>query len=108
MDLQIVMPWITGAISIITLGMLLKSIFGSGAKEIALKFELLEKKLTEHDRRIQTLEGEVKHLPSQENIHKQQLDISDMKGEIGVIKKTIEATERTTRRVEDFLMKGAA
>jgi hypothetical protein len=106
MDVTPILPWVTGAISVITLGMLLKTIFGSGAKELALKIELQTTKLTEHDRRVQRLESAFEHLPSKDNVHKQQLDISDMKGEIGIIKKSIETTERTTRRVEEFLIKG--
>jgi chromosome segregation ATPase len=96
-----------------------KGFFSSGEKKLAEDLKKtgddiedvddaivgMQKKLTEHDRRIQFVEGEMKHLPDKDGLHKQQLEITEMRGDIGVIKKSIETTERTARRVEEYLLK---
>jgi hypothetical protein len=92
-----IQPWLAVIALVISIGSSLFMFLTSGAKQTATKVDAI-------DARLSKIEGEMPHLPNKENVHKQQLDISEMKGEIGIIKKSIEATERTTRRVEDFLM----
>lgn len=94
---QDIQPWLAVAALLISIGTSITIFFTASAKATAVKCVDLEE-------RLQRVENELPHLPNKENVHKQQLDIADMKGEIGIIKKSIEATERTTRRVEDFLM----
>ena len=91
------LPWLSVISLVISIGTSVTIFLTSGAKTTAVK-------VTDHEARLQKIESELPHLPNKENVHKQQLDISEMKGEIGIIKKSIESTERTTRRVEDFLM----
>lgn len=92
-----IQPWLGVAALLISIGTSVTMFFTATAKATAIK-------VAGHEERLLKLENELPHLPSKENVHKQQIDITEMKGEIGVIKKSIEATERTTRRVEDFLM----
>ena len=92
-----IQPWLAVAALLISIGTSVTIFLTSGAKKTAST-------VAEHETRIQHIENELPHLPNKDGIHKQQLDISEMKGEIGIIKKSIEATERTTRRVEDFLI----
>ena len=94
---ETIMPWLALVSIVILLGTAITTFLTSGAKATAVT-------VSDHETRLQKIESELPHLPNKENVHKQQLDISEMKGEIGIIKKSIEATERTTRRVEDFLM----
>ncbi len=94
---ETIMPWLALVSIVISLGTAITTFLTSGAKATAVT-------VSDHETRLQKIESELPHLPNKENVHKQQLDISEMKGEIGIIKKSIEATERTTRRVEDFLM----
>lgn len=61
--------------------------------------------LASHASKIQKLEDEMRHMPDKETVHKLQLDMTEMKGQMNSIVKSSEATERATRRVEDFLMK---
>lgn len=61
--------------------------------------------LSLHGSRIQKLEDDMRHMPDKETVHKLQLDMMEMKGQMGAIVKSSEATERATRRVEEFLLK---
>ncbi|MFT4162844.1 DUF2730 family protein [Shinella sp.] len=60
--------------------------------------------LAGHASRIQKLEDELQHLPRKEAVHELQLALTKMEGQIATMVKSSEATERATRRVEDFLM----
>lgn len=60
-----------------------------------------------HGSRIQKLEDDMRHMPDKETVHKLQIDLTEMKGQMATMVKSSEATERATRRVEDFLLKKA-
>ncbi len=92
----------------------IKTWMSSGEKDLEKSVKALtddgaaaEKKLTEHDRRIQTLEAEVRHLPNKDAVHNLQIDLTELKGHVATMAKSAEATERTTRRVEEFLLNRA-
>ena len=70
---------------------------GKGAKETAVK-------VADHEQRLSKVENDLSHMPNTETVHQLQIAISDMKGQMGILAKSSEATERTTRRVEEFLM----
>lgn len=92
-----ILPWLNVISIVISIGTAVTLFLTSGAKATATV-------VADHETRIAHIENELPHLPNKDGVHKQQLDITEMKGEIGIIKKSIEATERTTRRVEDFLI----
>jgi hypothetical protein len=62
-----------------------------------------ESKLTEHDRRIQTLEGDFQHLPSLDLFHKLALDLSTMSGDLKAMAVTLRTNTEMTRRIDDYL-----
>jgi TolA-binding protein len=82
-----------------------KGYFSSGEKKLEGRVETLERHQVDHDRRIQSVEGEIKHMPDKDSFQKMQLDLAELKGQINSMVKSSEATERATRRVEDFLLK---
>lgn len=63
-----------------------------------------EKKLTTHDRRIQALEGEIKHLPDKDDFNDMKVAMEQIKGDMGQIRESNAASGRAIRRVEEFLM----
>ncbi|MCY1667867.1 DUF2730 family protein [Rhizobium sp. SL86] len=93
------------ALAIIALLGHAKGYFSSGEKTLTARMDQSEKKLVEHDRRIQAVEGDMKHLPNKDTVNKLQVDMTDLKGQIALIAKSSDATERATRRVEEFLLK---
>lgn len=64
-----------------------------------------ERKLTEHDRRVQKLENDVAHLPSKDDVHELRIEVADIKGSVGRLEASAAGTDRTARRIEEFLMK---
>lgn len=97
MDLAPLVPWLSMIALLISIGTSITMFLTSGAKSNAAK-------LAEHGHRLTQVENNVRHMPSKESVHQLQIDLTEMKGQIGVMAKSSEVTERTTRRVEDFLM----
>ncbi len=97
MDLAPLVPWLSLVALMISVGSSITMFLTSGAKSNAAK-------LAEHEHRIAQLENDIRHMPSKESVHQLQIDLTEMKGQIGVMAKSSEVTERTTRRVEEFLL----
>jgi hypothetical protein len=88
-----------------------KTWMSSGEKRLTEKVAALdgdavaaEKKLTEHDRRIQSLEDEIKHLPNKDAVHHLQIDLTELKGFVATLAESSKATASATKRVEEFLL----
>ncbi|MDG3575990.1 DUF2730 family protein [Rhizobium sp. YJ-22] len=82
MDLAIILPWITAALSIIAFLTAIKNILGSPAKENAEKISKHDQKLIEHDRRIQAVESDFKHLPNRDTAHNLELALAQISGRL--------------------------
>lgn len=63
----------------------------------------VDKDLVDHDRRIQAVEGELKHLPAKDDVNDLKIAMAEMKGAIGRIDETMNGLGRSIRRVEDYL-----
>ncbi|SFZ85987.1 hypothetical protein SAMN02983003_3159 [Devosia enhydra] len=73
-------------------------------KAAGTDFKRLDERQDELERRTAKMEGDWKHLPDKESVHRLELAISDMNGTIKSMAASSEATERTARRVEEFLI----
>jgi Protein of unknown function (DUF2730) len=59
--------------------------------------------LKSHDRRIQSVEERMQYLPSKDEVHQMQLAMTEMKGSLSGVSKSLEVTERTVRRIDEYL-----
>lgn len=84
-----------------------RTMLSQGEKKLDERLKIVEIKQDGLGSRVQTLEGELKHLPDNEMVQKLQIDMAEMKVQLTAMVKSSEATERATRRVEDFLMNKA-
>jgi hypothetical protein len=91
-------------ISIITLGMLLKQSLTSGEKALAERQTKSETKLIEHDRRIQAVEGELKHLPDRETTHRLELAMAQISGRLDTIKEELKPIKATGDMLTELLV----
>lgn len=100
MDVSPLKDWLGLIALLISVGSSVVLFLKSDAKKAA-------ETLSAHGSRIQRLEDQVQHLPDKDTVHKLQIDLTEMKGQMASMVKSSEATERATRRVEDFLMSKA-
>lgn len=97
MDVSPLKDWLGLIALLISVGSSVVLFLKSDAKKAA-------ETMVGHGSRIQRLEDQIQHLPSKDTVHQLQLDLTEMKGQMTSMVKSSEATERATRRVEDFLM----
>ncbi|WP_421579108.1 DUF2730 family protein [Shinella sp. M31] len=81
-DLATAAPIVAFVLSVIALGTQIKSILSSGEKKLEERVTKLETKLVEHDRRIQTLESDLKHLPDRDTTHRIEITMAQIMGRL--------------------------
>ncbi|MBA5777461.1 DUF2730 family protein [Stappia sp. F7233] len=65
-----------------------------------------ERKLIEHDRRIQTLESDVGHLPPKDDVHELRIALEQVRGALGRLEESHLGVTRVVNRIEIFLLDG--
>lgn len=115
MDLTVLVPWLSAAALILSLGTTVFTLMSTPARKTAGDLDSYKKAnneavkqtfdtLLKHESRLQSLELEIKHLPDVEAVHRLELAMRDMQTQIAGMAASAQATERTARRVEDFLI----
>lgn len=95
------------ALAIIALLGHAKGYFSSGEKSLQDRVEKHDKKLMEHDRRIQSVETEMKHLPDREMAHRLELAVEKMNGRLDTMAETLKPIRETTDRMNELLLENA-
>lgn len=75
-----------------------------GGAALAAKQQAQDEAIDEHDRRILSIEAELKHLPSKEDVNGLRLQLSDMNGKLKTLESELSSVTRTMRRIEDHLL----
>ncbi|WP_054310014.1 DUF2730 family protein [Mesorhizobium sp. 1M-11] len=104
MDLNLLMPWLGALALFISLGTSIHTIMTASSKPLAAQMKKAEETLISHDRRIQSVEDELKHLPDRNMVHDLQLTLKDIQIEMAGVKAASEQSTRTSRRVEEWLV----
>jgi septal ring factor EnvC (AmiA/AmiB activator) len=77
----------------------------SKAKANAEHLKAVDAKLVDLDRRVQSIESELKHLPNKDDVNELKLGMAQLDGTVGRLDESLSGISRTVRRVEGFLMK---
>ncbi len=104
LDLQPIIVWITAALTVINFLTIIKNALSSTSKENAADIKGHTHKLTEHDRRIQTIEGEMKHLPDRESQHRMELAMAAINGRLDTLNETLKPIKATNERINELLV----
>ena len=107
MNIQEIGSWLAVALSSLALLGHAKNFFGSDAKALQSRTEKAEKALVDHDRRIQTVEGELRHMPDRETAHRLELAIERMNGRLDSMTETLKPISATTERLSEILLEQA-
>lgn len=68
------------------------------------KLEKLEDDLDETCSRVQSIEGELKHLPSKDSVNALLVQLERVNGTLSTQKSELDSVGRTVRRIEDALV----
>lgn len=75
-----------------------------GGAATAAKLRELDESFGDHDKRIQSIEGELKHLPSKEDMAAIELQLNTVQGQLQSAERELAGVARTARRIEDHLL----
>lgn len=115
MDLALFTQW-AGAIGL-GLGIvnMAWNLAGRAAKPVADKLKAVDDRLNtyrtdliDHDRRIQTLEGEARHAPTGEQVTGLRLSVERLDGHVKRLEESMNGLTHTVRRMDEFLRKERA
>lgn len=91
-----------------------KGFFSSGEKNLFERIAAMDKsfderttkvegKLVEHDRRIQTVEGEIKHLPTREAQHQIEIGLEKINGRLDTLAESLKPIRANGEMLNDLL-----
>ncbi len=104
-DLSLMTALVALALTTLNLFIGIRSLLSEGTKKLDIRVKTAEESIGAQGLRLQAIESDMRHMPDNDTVTKLQIDMADLKGQIASIAKTSEATERATRRVEEFLLR---
>lgn len=115
MELDIISRWLSIIALLISIGSALWAWLGRSGRELRERItkvraagEAADKALGDeldiHDRRIQLIESELKHLPSKEDVADLKLAMTEMNGKLKVSENELSSVGRTVRRIEEHML----
>lgn len=106
-DLATATPIVAFILAAIALATQVKSILSSGEKKLDERLTKAEGKLVEYDRRIQTIESEMHHLPDRETTHKMQISMERIAGRLDTMDERLRPIAATNHRLQEYLLEQA-
>lgn len=104
MDPIVVNPWISLALSAIALATVVKGWVSSGEKENTKAIGRLDKDLTGLSTRVQTIEGELRHLPDRDSTHRLELALEKMNGQLSSMDERLKPVAAIGERLQELLI----
>lgn len=95
--------WLGGIAITVSLGTTFYAWFTSRSKVNEEHLKNVDTKLIDHDRRIQTVEGELRHMPAKDDVNELKVAMAKLEGSIGRLDENLNGVNRTVRRVEEYL-----
>lgn len=106
-DLTAVGAFVSLALGIINLLALLKTMLSAGEKKLDARLTAVETAASGIEKRVQTLEEELDHLPDKESQHRIELSMAQMNGRMDVLAERLEPLAAVTVRLQAFLLEQA-
>lgn len=106
-DPSVLIPYVSLFISCVVAFGYIKDWINGGEKQMRKDVDNHASKITNHDRRIQTLENEIKHLPDRESQHRMELQLSELNGSFRTLEEKLKPIAATSERLHELLMEQA-
>ncbi|CAN7259719.1 DUF2730 family protein [Brucella pseudogrignonensis] len=102
-----ILPYLSLALAMIAIAGHAKGWINSGEKQLKDSVDAHTAKLTDHDRRVQSLENEIKHLPDRDAQHRMELSLAEMNGRFAALEEKLKPIAATSERLHELLMEQA-
>ena len=103
MTVELAGKWLGAAALIISLGNTLWAILMRDARLNYKAIQQLQADVVNHDRRIQTVEHEVRHLPDKEEVIEIKVAVVELKGVMARLEQNLGGVTTTVHRIDDYL-----
>ncbi len=103
MSIEALVPWVSAAALIMTIANFVWVWSAQSRTATATKLNEVECDVEGHDKRIQSIESELKHLPTKEEISDLKLQLTEVVGQLRVAESEMASAVRTIRRIDDHL-----
>ncbi len=84
-----------------------KGYFSSSEKEVDARLDRHGEDLKAHDRRIQTIENEMKHLPDRDSQHRIELNMEKINGRLDTLNETLKPIKANGEMLNQLLIEQA-
>jgi hypothetical protein len=68
--------------------------------------DALERRQDRHDARLQKVEADMAHLPSVDSIHKLEVSMTEIKGQLAVVSESVRPIKAIADRLQDAIIEG--
>lgn len=103
MDIETLNRWLAAFALLLGIANTISIWLRNNARELAKKLDQIGDSLKGHDRRIQTVENEQRHMPTKEDMHELTVSITALAGELKTQSTELDSVARTVRRIDDYL-----
>ena len=98
-----VKDWIIGGAALLSAGNFVWTWLRASHQPTTEAIEKLDACQDDHGRRIQSIESEMRHMPSKDDLQKVTVSLTAMLGRMDVIQTELAGTSRALRRMEDHI-----
>lgn len=96
--------WLSLVSLVLAVGGIIYTWITARAKNNSSEILAIKEAQKHHDRRIQNIESELKHLPGKDEVHKLNIAVTEMRGTISTIGNQISTANLSMARIENYIL----
>ena len=104
LTLSPLIAWVGALSLLLNFGLSLWGLLNSGARQNKLKLDELDARIGRHETRLGGVEQSLRSLPSAGDLHKIELALSRMEGELGIMGQRLQPVAAIAERMQEMLI----
>lgn len=104
LTLSPLIAWVGALSLLLNFGLSLWGLLASGSRDNKAKIDEHDARLTRLDARLTSIEASLRAMPAREDLHKIELALARMEGEIGVMGQRLEPVAAIADRLQELLL----
>ncbi|KZL19040.1 DUF2730 family protein [Pseudovibrio sp. Ad37] len=97
--------WVAIVIGVVSLAGTAWTFLSHRSRDNSSKLEELQGRVGETEASVKSLAREMEHLPSKEQVHQLELNMTELRGAVTTIGESVRSLRHTTENIDDFLRK---
>lgn len=101
MELQLLLPWLSGLVGLASLTYTIVSNRGKAAEA---RVTMLETRIALQERLMTEVKGELEHVPGKDSAHRLEMSVERLEGRFMVLDERLKPMASTVERLQEFLL----